>query len=126
MISTHYEKLAPGFAQITKLKILLKNATLQRSHQMNIGFDCKLSRFSDEVFRMDEIGIFIAIVLRLHHLIAPNSAPPKFWSKLCDNAYTSIHHLKVSQMQSQSERHCHMVIILFLKSTSSPGFQILW
>ena len=35
--------------------------------------------------------------------------------KLSDNAYTSIHHVKVPQTQSQSERHYHMVIILFLK-----------
>ena len=139
MISTLYEKLPTGLAQIAKLEILLKNAnllltflnfevqfpvwhttdsseqcfpvslkhsqhylalygkinvefvnlpeqirnescnllnkysniattTLQSSHQMNIRFDCKVSRLS-EVFGMDEIGIFMAIVPRLPNLI---------------------------------------------------------
>ena len=46
----------------------------------------------------------------------PNQYTLKLWAKLCDNAYTSIRHLRIPQTQSQSERHCHTVIILFLKS----------
>ena len=60
-------KPATCFEQIVNKYSDITTATLQSSHQMNIRCDCKLSRLS-EAFG---IGIFIAIVSRLHHLIDP-------------------------------------------------------
>ena len=57
--------------QLTSSKLSMNIGTLSPQHcrvLMNIRFDCKVSSLS-EVFGMDEIGIFIAIVPRFRHLI---------------------------------------------------------